>query len=139
RLVAVRGTLRRRARSDTPARKPSLDRHRRPPRDRLAGTRRMRRRPEDPTVVFPRGTAPPGPLQRSRLAPTAHGRGWLRRDTRARAHAAPSDAQDHSARRRPGFAGGAAVGCAGAPLLAGAGRFRQARTASRLVVVVRTA
>src|SRR4029453_19207771 len=93
----------------------------------------MRRRPEDTTVVFPRGTAPARLLQRSRLAPAAHGRGWLRRDTRARAHAAPSDAQDHTARRRPGFAGGAAAGCAGAPLLAGAGSFRQGRAASRLV------
>jgi DNA-binding transcriptional LysR family regulator len=35
--------------------------------------------------------------------------------------------------RRPGFAGGAAAGCAGAPLLAGPGRFRQGRAASRLV------
>ena len=82
---------------------------------------------------FPEEPPQPRALQRSRLAPAAHGRGWLRRDTRARAHAAPSDAQDHSARRRPGFAGGAAAGCAGAPLLAGAGRFRQGRAASRLV------
>jgi DNA-binding transcriptional LysR family regulator len=72
-------------------------------------------------------------LQQSRPAPAAHGRGWLRRDTRAGAHAAPPDAQDHPARRRPGFAEGAASGCAGAPLLAGTGRFRQGRAASRLV------
>src|SRR5262245_55739271 len=76
----------------------------------------MRRRPEDQTVVFPRGTAPPRPLQRSRLAPAAHGRGWLRRDTRARAHAAPSDAPRSRplSRRSPG-AVPAATGGAAAP------------------------
>src|SRR6516165_5085025 len=93
----------------------------------------MRRRAENTKVVFSRGTAPARPLQRSRLAPAAYGRGWLRRDTRARTYAAPPDAQDHSARRRPGFAEGAAADCAGTPLLAGAGRFRQGRAASRLV------
>src|SRR5215471_13990630 len=93
----------------------------------------MRRRAEDTKVVFSRETAPARPLQRSRLAPAAHGRGWLRRDARARTHTAPPDAQDHPARRRPGFAEGAAANCPGAPLLAGAGCFRQGRAASRLV------
>jgi DNA-binding transcriptional LysR family regulator len=40
---------------------PPFDRHRRPPRDRLAGTRRMRRRSEDSADVFFRGAAAPRP------------------------------------------------------------------------------
>ncbi|XUJ35201.1 LysR family transcriptional regulator [Bradyrhizobium japonicum] len=53
RLVAVRGALRCGSCADAPARKSSLDRHRRPPRDHLAGARRLRRGPEDPEIVFP--------------------------------------------------------------------------------------
>jgi hypothetical protein len=89
--------------------------------------------PGRPNGRIPRGTTPARALPRSRLAPAAHGRAGLRRDTRARAHAAPPCAQDHPARSRPGFAEGAAAGCAGAPLLASAGGFRLGRAASRLV------
>ena len=76
--------------------------------------------PGRPNGRIPRGTTPARALPRSRLAPAAHGRPRL-----------PA-LKTIPARSRPGFAEGAAAGCAGAPLLASAGGFRLGRAASRL-------